>query len=44
MSAFHVYKKREPCKICGGEVDYGSMCQKCRDKIRKQNAKNKRSK
>lgn len=29
------------CKICGNMAEYGSMCNTCRDRIRKQKKRNK---
>ena len=39
MSAFHLYKKILPCKLCGGEVDSGSTCNSCKDKIKRERKK-----
>jgi hypothetical protein len=39
MSAFHLYKKLLPCKLCGGEVDSGSICNSCKDKIKRERKK-----
>ena len=39
MTAFHRFKKLPLCKICGGEVDTGSMCERCKDRIKKEKKK-----
>jgi len=36
MTAFHLFKPIAKCKICGIEIDYGSMCGSCRHKLRKE--------